>query len=165
MYHPVVEKITTLLEREGVPFQTFEHEAVRTSEEAARLRPDYTIDQGAKALIARVKDPGKGKIFVMFVLPGSKRFDTGKIKKNLGLSDIRFATEEEVGKITEGVLPGGVPPFGTLFGLSVYCDQSLFLNEKIIFNAGDKRYSVAMPSLDYKRIVAPEVVDIVAEGQ
>ncbi len=159
-YHPIVAKIRSVLDARDVSYETFEHEAVRTSEEAAYIRPGYTIDQGAKALIVRAKSAEKGKHFVMFVLPGSKKFDTKKIKKNLGLSDIRFATEAEVGEITGGVLPGGVPPFGTLFDLPVYCEQSLFENERIVFNAGDKRYSIAMRSHDYRELVQPNVSDI-----
>ena len=159
-YHPVVDTIRALLDTHGVWYETFAHEAVRTSEEAAKIRPGYTIDQGAKALIARVKSAENGKHFVMLVLPGSKKFDTKKIKEHLGLSDIRFATEDEVGTITGGVLPGGVPPFGNLFELPVYCDQSLFQNERIVFNAGDKRFSIAMRAEDYRTLVCPSVADI-----
>src|SRR5258708_39884226 len=107
-YNPVVEKIKSLLTEHGMWFETFEHEPVRTSEEAAKVRTGYVISQGSKALIARVKDmnvptSGSGgsgtsnesrKRFVMFVVPGDKRFDSEKIKKNFGLSDIRFASEE-----------------------------------------------------------------------
>jgi Ala-tRNA(Pro) deacylase len=159
-YHSVVEKIKNLLKENNAEFETFEHEAVRTSEEAANVRTGYTLEQGAKAIIARVKDPGKGKRFVMFVVPAHKRFDAAKIKNSVGLVDIRFATEPEVAEITQGVLPGGVPPFGNLFGLDVFADEGLFKNEKIIFNAGDKRYSIGMFSEDYRKIVNPTVKDI-----
>ena len=139
-YNPVVEKIKSLLTEHGMWFETFEHEPVRTSEEAAKVRTGYVISQGSKALIARVKDmnvptSGSGgsgtsnesrKRFVMFVVPGDKRFDSEKIKKNFGLSDIRFASEAEVSEITGGVVPGGVPPFGNLFGLEVFADQRVF---------------------------------------
>ena len=60
-----------------------------------------------------------------------------------------------------GVEPGGVPPFGNLFALRVIADPTLFENEKIIFNAGDRGFSVAMRSEDYRRLVNPEVVEIV----
>lgn len=159
-YHFVVEKIKNLLKESSIEFETFEHIPVRTSEEAAAIRTGYTIEQGSKALIARVKESGKGKRFVMFVVPGHKRFNPVKIKENLGLGDIRFATEQEVSEITEGVLPGGVPPFGNLFNLEVFVDQTLFNNERIVFNAGDKRYSIAMKSSDYKNVVNPVVADI-----
>jgi Ala-tRNA(Pro) deacylase len=155
-YHPVVGRITELLAREGCWFTTFEHVPVRTSEEAAAIRTGYTIDQGAKALIVRVKHPAQGKHFVMFVLPGGTRFDGTRVKEVFGFTDVRFATEGEVADITGGVLPGGVPPFGTLFGLPVYVDTALLLNERIIFNAGDRRFSVAMLVVDYLRLVLPQ---------
>ena len=97
----------------------------------------------------------------MLVISGYKRFDTDKVKRLLNAKDIRFATEEEVKEITKGVEPGGVPPFGNLFGLKTVVDRSLFNNEKIIFNAGDRRFSIAMKSEDYKTLVNPELESIV----
>lgn len=160
-YHPLTEKIKSLLTEKGFEFETFEHEPVRTSEEASKVRTGYTINQGAKTAVTRVKKPGVGKIFVMFVLQGSKKFDKGKIKSEFGLSDLRFATEEEVLKITGGVLPGGIPPFGNLFNLPVYMDRGLLQQEKIIFNAGDKSFSIGMKSADYVDLVNPIIGDIV----
>lgn len=154
-YHPTVEKIKTLLTEHGCWFETFEHEPVRTSEEAAQIRNGYTIQQGAKSIIARAKESGKGKRFVMFVLPGDKRFDAAAIAQQFNLTDIRFATEAEVAELTGGIVPGGVPPFGNLFGLEVYVDTSLLVNEKIVFNAGDRSYSIGMKSKDYTEIVQP----------
>lgn len=154
-YHPVVSKIRAALDEHRYEYETFEHEPVRTSEEAAKVRSGYTIEQGAKALITRVKESGKGKRFVMFVVPGNKRFDAKKVRDLFGLSDLRFATEAEVADITGGVLPGGVPPFGNIFGLDVFADDGIFVHEKMIFNAGDKRFSIGMRSADYSALVAP----------
>jgi hypothetical protein len=74
-YHPIVSSIITILEKETIPFETFEHEDVLTSEEAARTRPGYTLSQGAKALIlkASYKDRTKPSEFIMMVLPGDKK--------------------------------------------------------------------------------------------
>lgn len=160
-YHKTTSQIVKLLEERKVWFETFEHAPVRTSEEAAKIRDGYTIHQGAKAMIIRVKITNTDKKFVMLVIPGDLRFDTAKVKKVLNAKDIRFATEDEVINITNGVQPGGVPPFGNLFELETVADPSLFENEKIIFNAGDKSFSVAMKSEDYKIIVNPQIVDIV----
>lgn len=161
VYHPVTEKISNLLRENGVWFETFEHEPVRTSEEAAAVRPEYTISQGSKALIVRVKKDGQ-KFFVMVVVPGDKKFDAKKLRSNFGLGDLRFATEAEVGEITGGVQPGGVPPFGNIFNLAVYADNAVFQNEKIIFNAGDRAFSIGMLSKDYDAIVSPAHGDIAA---
>jgi prolyl-tRNA editing enzyme YbaK/EbsC (Cys-tRNA(Pro) deacylase) len=97
----------------------------------------------------------------MAVIPGDKRFDNDKIKAILAAKDIRFATEEEVLEITKGVELGGVPPFGNLFGLEVFVDRTLLNNEKIVFNAGDRRFSIAMLSYDYQKLVEPKLVDII----
>ena len=78
----------------------------------------------------------------------------------LGASDIRFATPEEVATITDGVQPGGVPPFGILWNIPVYTDTSLYLSDEIIFNAGDRGVSIAIPSADYRTVVEPSVVSI-----
>lgn len=158
-HHPLVNTLRDLLEERGVWYERFEHEPVRTSEEAARVRPGYAINQGAKALIARARQGGLQQ-FVMFVVPGDRRFNTKTIKRTIGLSDIRFATEAEVAQITRGVRPGGVPPFGNLFGLKVYVDPSLCEHEKIVFNAGDRSVSLAMRSADYCALVDPTIVDI-----
>lgn len=160
-YHPLTRQISELIEGSGFWFESFEHPPVRTSEEAARIRDGYSLEEGAKALIVKTKRGGGESEFVMLVVPGDKKFDKDKVKNVLGIKDIRFATEDEVSEITKGVKPGGVPPFGNLFGLKVYADIGIFEHEKIIFNAGDRSYSVAMKAEDYKELVKPEVVSIV----
>lgn len=156
-YHPVSETIVNLLKTNTMWFETFEHEPVRTSEEAAKIRHGYSIDQGAKALIVKVYPSEQ---FVMLVVPGNLKFNEKKVNVLLGARKLRFASEEEVLKITGGVQPGGVPPFGNLFDLETYVEEKLFENEKIIFNAGDKRFSVAMNSIDYKTLLHPKIASI-----
>lgn len=156
-YHPAVEKIVNILKQNNFWYETFEHEEVRTSGEAARTRPGYTLHQGAKAMIVRVKKSDADKRFVMLVLPADLKFDNKKVKEILGVKDIRFATEEEIADVTNGVKVGAVPPFGNLFNLEVLADEKLFENDKIVFNAGDRCFSVAMKSVDYKNLVNPKV--------
>mgnify|MGYP001559768638 FL=1 len=157
----MVQKILTLLKKNGCWFETFEHEPVRTSEEAAKVRPEYVLHQGAKALIVRAKISQNEKSFVMLVFPADFKFNKDKVQILLKARDIRLATEDEVNSITGGVELGGIPPFGNLFGLEVLADNSLFENEKIIFNAGDRRFSIAIKSEDYRRLIKPKVCEIV----
>ncbi len=160
-YHPTTTQITNLLTLRQVWFETFEHQPVRTSEEAADLRDGYTLRQGAKALIVRVKISNTNKKFVMLVVPGDLRFDTHKVEQLFGAKDVRFATVEEVLEITDGIQPGGVPPFGNLFNLEVIVDPLVLENEKIIFNAGDRSFSVGMKAAEYQQLVKPRVVSII----
>ena len=159
--HNIFQQILDILKQSNCWYESFEHGVVvRTSEQAAALRPNYTLSEGAKALIVRLKIPHQGKLFAMAVLPGDKKFDSKKLKQAAGASDLRFATEEEVATLTGGIKPGGVPPFGNLFGIAVYADKGVFDNEKIIFNAG-RDVSIAMASVDYLRLVKPIVAEIV----
>jgi len=159
--HPVTQKIIDLLKLNNYWYETFEHEAVTTSEEAAKTRPGYSLKQGAKAIIIRVKISGGEKKFVMLVMPADQKFSNDKVKALLGAKDIRFASEEEVAEITGGVKPGAVPPFGNLFGLEVFTDQTLYDNERIVFNAGERTFSVAIKSADFKLLVKPQVENII----
>ena len=153
--HPIVTEITTLLDANDCWYETFEHEPVRTSEEAAQTRPGYALHHGAKAIILRVKKSKKDKLFIMIVFPADQKFNNTKMKTYFDAKDIRFATGEEVNNLTNGVQSGGVPPFGNLVDLPVYVTPELFNNERIVFNAGDRRFSLAMKSADYRRLVEP----------
>ena len=157
-YHPVTGIIIDLLKTHHCWFETFEHEPVRTSAEAAQTRPGYSQRHGAKAMI--VKTYRQADDFVMLVFPAHLKFDSKKVKHSLESKNLRFATPEEVGDISGGVLPGAVPPFGHLFNMPVIADPKLFDNEKIVFNAGDRRFSIAMTSLDYKLLANPTLTPI-----
>ena len=160
-YHKTVTDILNLLKKNGCWFETFEHEPVVTSEEAAKLRHGYSLSQGAKAIIVKIKNSAGENEFVMLVLPGDKKFSGSKVKKLLGYKELRFATAEEILKLTNGIQIGGIPPFGNLFKIRVFVEKALLENEKIIFNAGDRSFSVAMKAKDYLEIVEPEVEEII----
>lgn len=160
-YHKTVTDILNLLKKNGCWFETFEHEPVVTSQEAAKLRHGYSLSQGAKAIIVKIKNSAGENEFVMLVLPGDKKFSGSKVKKLLGYKELRFATTEEILKLTNGIQIGGIPPFGNLFKIRVFVEKALLENEKIIFNAGDRSFSVAMKAKDYLEIVKPVVEEIV----
>ncbi len=161
-YHKTVSQIKDLLIQNNAWFEVFEHEPVRTSAEAALVRTGYTLDQGAKALLIEVLYKlTKEKEILMCVIPGSARLHNSKLKQILNIKEYRFVSEDQVKEITSGVEPGGVPPFGNIFGLKVFVDKTLLENDKMIFNAGDKRFSIAMTTADYKDIVKPQVVNVI----
>ncbi len=160
-YHPTVQKITSLIKQSKFWFETFEHEPVKTSEQAALMRPGYTLHQGAKAMIVKTYRSKSDGNFVMLVFPADQKFNSKKVQAALNIKSLRFATESEVADITGGVQIGGVPPFGNLFNLDVYADPSLFKNGQIVFNAGDRGFSVAVKSADYKTLVNPVIKELI----
>lgn len=146
----VFERVESLLKQHEVTFRVLRHEPVYTSEEAARVR-GTPLASGAKALICK-----GDQTFVMVVVPADRKLDSHAVRRAKGWRKLRFATREEVLELT-GLTPGSIPPFGSLFGLSVLCDERLGSNETINFNAGDHCISVSMAHVDYIQVENPEL--------
>lgn len=100
-YHPAVKIIIKLLEKNNYWFKAFEHAPVTTSEEVARLCPEYTLRQGAKAIIVKTVQKNGKDAFAMLVFPADLKFNGGKAKRTPGAKEVRFATEEEITEITK----------------------------------------------------------------
>ena len=46
-----------------------------------------------------------------------------------------------------------MPPFGSLYGMDVYVDESLTKDEKIAFNAGPHYMALQIAYADFERLV------------
>jgi Ala-tRNA(Pro) deacylase len=53
-----------------------------------------------------------------------------------------------------------MPPFGNLYGMRVFVDESLSRDKEIAFNAGCHRELVRMPWDDFNRLVQPTLLKI-----
>ncbi len=148
MNESVLLRLENLLKERDVDFGVLRHQPVFTSEEAAAVR-GVALSSGAKALICKV-DAG----FVMFVIPADRKLDSKQVRQALGIHALRFASRDELKEVT-GLPPGAVPPFGSLFGLTTYCDARLGENERINFNAGDNSISVSLRYEDYLKVENP----------
>jgi len=149
----VFDEIKKLLDSKSISYEVKEHDPVYTSEQAAKARGE-DIKIGAKAMVLKVD-----KKFVMIVLSAALKIDGKKIRKELKVKKVRFATPEEVKEKTGCVL-GSVPPFGNLFDLEVYVDKSLLDNEFMAFNAGLLTKSIKMKRVDYLSVVKHSLINI-----
>lgn len=146
----VYESIISFLKINNVEFTAIEHEAVFTSEEAAKVR-NTKLSEGAKAMVLYAEDKP-----MMLVLPADKKVDMKLFKANHKMKDLRMATPEQVEQIT-GVKVGAVPPFGNLFEIPLYMDPSQEKNEQMVFNAGAHTKSIIMKTADFVKIAKPHV--------
>ncbi|MBT4446991.1 hypothetical protein HOA92_05630 [archaeon] len=141
----VFEKIVSLLDSHSVQYTVIEHAPTPTSEDSAKARGE-SIKIGAKALLVKGK-----KGFVVAVMPANRRLDTKKFRKIIASKSLRFASIEELMELT-GLPKGALPPFGTVVGLPLYVDSSLFEEEWMAFNAGDLCKSIKMKTVDFRRV-------------
>lgn len=146
----VLERLQSLLAENAASCEVQRHAPVFTSEEAAAIR-GTSLASGAKALVCRADDR-----FVMFVLPADRRLASKEVRRTQSIRSLRFASATEVEELT-GLKPGSIPPFGSLFGLTTYCDRLLSENHRINFNAGDHGVSISLPYAEYLRVERPEL--------
>lgn len=146
-FNRVIELLT------GKDIRVTEHEPVRTSEEAAKVRGS-TLESGAKAMLL-----SDGVKLILAVMSASRKLDSKKFKKIISSKSLKFASEEEVLSATR-CIPGAVPPFGSIFGLSTYMDLSLRTQgDSINFNAGLRTKSVTMLLEDYITVENPVICE------
>jgi prolyl-tRNA editing enzyme YbaK/EbsC (Cys-tRNA(Pro) deacylase) len=146
----VTERLTTWLAAAGVAYRVLEHAPARTSAEAAAAR-GTPIQAGAKALVVRADARP-----VHLVLRADRRVDNARLRALLGARRLRFVGLDELATLT-GCVPGGVPPFGNLFGLEVLVDEELTRCEEIAFNAGSRTVSITMRCADFLRLAGARV--------
>lgn len=135
----------------GREIRITEHQPVRTSEEAAQIR-GTTLDSGAKAMLLT-----NGAALFLAVMSASRKLDSKVFKKLTSSKSLRFATEQEVFQTTK-CIPGAVPPFGSIFGVKTYMDESLRTQgDSINFNAGLRTKSVTMRLEDFITVENPVI--------
>jgi Ala-tRNA(Pro) deacylase len=149
----VLARLQRRLTEAQVEFALLQHEPVFTSEEAARVR-GVSLASGAKALVCKVDER-----FVLFVLPADRKLDSKRARQATAGSSVRFATRDEVQTIT-GLLPGSIPPFGSLFSLPTICDPRLADEGRINFNAGDHAISISMTFASYVQVEQPTLAQV-----
>ena len=146
-----LQAIRDLLAAHHAHFREIHHEPTYTSEQSAAARGE-SVEIGGKAIVMKADEA-----FHMFVLSAARSVESSAIRKKLNARRSRFATPEELLRMT-GLVPGSVPPFGRpVLDLDLYADEAILLNQRIAFNAGSLTDSIIMGMQDWRRIAVPVV--------
>jgi Ala-tRNA(Pro) deacylase len=148
--------LRAFLDKNGIQYLVISHSLAYTAQGIAALThiPGQEL---AKTVILLVD----GRL-AMAVVPASFRVDLFKLKKYLGSETVELATESEFRDQFPDCETGAMPPFGNLYGLDVFVDESLEKDKEIAFNAGSHRELVRMSFSDFRRLVKPILLQIAA---
>lgn len=146
----VYDQIVAAIKNAGLPYESYEHEPVHTSEEAAKVRKT-ALHMGVKALVMYADDKP-----IMVAVSADRKVDMKAFKHSFSVRDLRMATPEEVFTVTS-VPIGAVPPFGHIFGVPLYMDEAVRGNASVVFNAGLHTKSISLKETDYEKIAKPIV--------
>ena len=145
------KKLMEFLDSHQVKYVCITHSTAYTAQEVAALAHIRGRDM-AKTVIVKLD----GKV-AMAVLPASKQVDLSLLKAVAGAETAALATEAEFrGKFPE-CETGAMPPFGNLYGVPVFVEESLTKDKEISFNAGTHNELMRISYSDFERLVQPTV--------
>ncbi len=144
------KKLKEFLDNNNIKYVTIKHSVAFTAQEIA-ASAHIKGKKLAKSVLVKIN----GKM-VMVVLPGSYKVNFEQLRAAFENENVRLANEQEfMDKFPECEV-GAMPPFGNLYGLEVYVDQSLAEDEEIAFNAGTHTELIQMSYPDFERLVQPK---------
>jgi Ala-tRNA(Pro) deacylase len=146
-----VAKLREFLDTNHIPYTTITHSAAFTAQGIAALThiPGKEL---AKTVIVNVDDT-----LAMAVLPASLHVDLDLMKHVTGAKSVAIAHERDFQNCFPGCELGAMPPFGNLYDLPVYVDESLSHDKEIAFNAGSHYELIRMSYEDFAKLVKPVV--------
>lgn len=148
-----VQKLKEYLDQQNVPYHVVPHSHSYTAQETAA---SVHIPGRRLAKTVIVKLDG---VPAMAVLPADHKLDIGLLKDASGARKAVLATEDEFSNLFPNCELGAMPPFGNLYGMDVYIEDSMRDNETIAFNAGTHTEVIEIAYSDFERLVQPKVFE------
>jgi len=145
-------KLQEYLDEKNVRYILMKHSPAFTAQELAATAhiPGKEI---AKTVVVKLDGA-----MALVVLPAPEMVRMNHLKAETGAGEVRLATEEEF----KGTFPdcevGAMPPFGNLYDLETFVEETLTEDEEIAFNAGTHTELIRMAYRDFERLVRPRVL-------
>jgi Ala-tRNA(Pro) deacylase len=147
-----LDRLQRLLDAAGVDYTQIHH---RRDYHASKTALDTFTPQDEFAKTVFVWVDGKP---AMAVLPANKHLAPSKLRKAIGATRVRVATETDLETLCADCEPGAAPPFGVLYDLPVYASQALEADEQIAFNGGTHDQAIRMRFADWRKLANPKLV-------
>jgi Ala-tRNA(Pro) deacylase len=144
-------KLKQFLDEQGVKYVTIGHSPAFTAQEIA-ASAHISGREMAKTVMVTLDGT-----MAMAVLPASRAVDFEALKAAAGASEVKLASEADFRDLFAECEVGAMPPFGNLYDMAVYADESLAEDDEIAFNAGTHKELVKLAWSDYQRLVEPTV--------
>ncbi len=154
---PLSERLRSFLDSRRAEYTLTDHPQAYTAREVAAVEHLPTREVAKTVVVF-----GDGE-YHMVVIPANKLVDFQEVRVALGLSHVRLATEEELGKLFPDCELGAMPPFGSLYGFKLYLDSSIAGEDTITFNGGTHREVVHMHMADFRKLAEPAIVSLARE--
>lgn len=149
-----IRRLREFLDSHHVRYFVISHSPAYTAQEIAAAAHIPGMEM-AKTVMVSID----GKL-AMVVLPASKQLDFDLLRDLRGTRDVELAEEAEFSDLFPECEIGAMPPFGNLYGMKVYVDESMDDDLDITFNAGVHTELLRLSWADYKRLVNPVMASV-----
>ena len=145
-------RLKEFLDSNHIKYVTISHSLAYTAQGIAALThiPGKEL---AKTVIVKID----GKL-AMAVVPASAHVGLTLLKTATGARTLELASETEFRDRFPDCETGAMPPFGNLYGMGVFADESLSHDAEIAFNAGSHRELMRLSWSDFERLAQPQVL-------
>ncbi len=145
-------RLKEFLDSNHVKYITISHSLAYTAQGIAALThtPGKEL---AKTVIVKLD----GKL-AMALVPASAHVGLTLLKTASGAKTVELASETEFKDRFPDCETGAMPPFGNLYGMEVFADESLTRDPEIAFNAGSHRELMRLAWSDFQKFANPRVV-------
>lgn len=150
----ILKKLRDFLDGHSARYSVLSHSRAFTAQETAQVAHVHG-DRFAKTTI--VKLDGKP---AMAVLPAPQKVDMKLLASAAAAGKCELANEREFGQWFGDCEIGGMPPFGNLYDMPVYVEESLQSHKNIAFNGGSHTDMVLMGFADFRKLVKPRLARI-----
>jgi len=147
-------KLREFLDSHNIRYVIFSHSVAYTAQGIAALT-HISGKELAKTVIVRIDGD-----LAMAVVPASRHVDLSMLRRAVGAQAVELASEQDFKDKFPDCEAGAMPPFGNLYGMAVYADDSLTSIREVTFNAGTHRDLLRMDWTDLVRLVEPTIVRI-----
>jgi Ala-tRNA(Pro) deacylase len=154
----IPKQLIDCLDGNKVSYEVLHHPEAVT---AQRIAQAEHVKGRHHAKVVMVKS---GDQHLMMVLPADHQIDLEKVGKAIGKA-VSLDKEQEFKTLFSDCAIGAMPPFGNLYGLPTYVEQTLAEQDYIVFEAGTHTDAIKMSYRDYERIVKPKVNDLAIKLQ
>jgi Ala-tRNA(Pro) deacylase len=148
-----LNKVKAFLDIHGTKYVVTSHSRAFTAQGIAAIA-HVSGRELAKTVIVKLDGD-----LAMVVLPAPYQVDLDRLRRRTGVRTAELATEREFKQHFPDCETGAMPPFGNLYGVPVYVDETLSEDREIAFNAGSHYELIKMTYADFERLVKPEVMD------
>lgn len=150
----ILKQLRDFLDERHARYTVWSHSRAFTAQETAQAAHIHA-ERFAKTTI--VKLDGKP---AMAVVPAPRKVDLKLLAAAAAAKNCELADESEFQRWFRDCEVGGMPPFGNLYGMPVYVEESLEKQQDIAFNAGSHTDLVQMGFEDYRSLVKPRMARI-----